>query len=330
MDAGKETLNDFARDWFTMYARPNLAPKTLEVYADFWDRHILPRMGSVPLREISPMVVERFQADLRAAGLGHATIIKTMSLLQGVLGRAVVWERIRSNPAAVVRKPTQTRRRVVSPPAPRAVEVLRWYFLRRGQRRDAVLVSMLAYAGLRPGEVLGLHWDDVRDSSIRVERAVSLGQVKGTKTGRARSVRLLEPLATGLAAWRIACRVESRSLVFPSTVGATWTDDDWRNWRKRTFHPAAAAVGLTSSRPYDLRHTFVSLLIHEGRNIVDVARQAGHAPTVALDTYGHIWDEGGLAADPSETIWMARDAVRREGLDREVRTLAVPAGSECD
>jgi len=35
----------------------------------------------------------------------------------------------------------------------------------------------------------------------------------------------------------------------------------------------------------------VSLLIQEGRSIVEVARQAGHSPTMALDTYAHVLDE---------------------------------------
>ena len=50
-------------------------------------------------------------------------------------------------------------------------------------------------------------------------------------------------------------------------------------------------AGLGHVRPYDLRHSFVSLLIAEGRSIVDVARQAGHSATMALDTYGHVFDE---------------------------------------
>jgi integrase len=41
-------------------------------------------------------------------------------------------------------------------------------------------------------------------------------------------------------------------------------------------------------RPYDLRHAFCSLLIAEGLSVVEVARQAGHAPTMTLDTYAHV------------------------------------------
>jgi integrase len=44
----------------------------------------------------------------------------------------------------------------------------------------------------------------------------------------------------------------------------------------------------TIPRPYDLRHSFISLLLREGASVVEVARQAGHAPTMSLDTYGHV------------------------------------------
>lgn len=57
--------------------------------------------------------------------------------------------------------------------------------------RDAALLSVLAYAGLRPGEALGLHWGDMRERTLLVERAVSLGQEKETKrASRARAPAL--------------------------------------------------------------------------------------------------------------------------------------------
>lgn len=141
-------------------------------------------------------------------------------------------------------------------------------------------MSVLAYAGLRPGEAVGLRWGDVRDRTILVERAVALGEVKTTKTGKTRSVRLLGPLASDLAQWRLASgRPPDQSLVFPRRDGDVWSDFDWRNWRKRVFAPAAAAEA-NGVRPYDLRHSFVSLLLAEGASVVEVARQAGHSPTM--------------------------------------------------
>lgn len=60
-------------------------------------------------------------------------------------------------------------------------------------------MSVLAYAGLRPGEALALAWRNVRERTILVDRAIALGTEKGTKTNAARTVRLLAPLAKDLA-----------------------------------------------------------------------------------------------------------------------------------
>ena len=43
--------------------------------------------------------------------------------------------------------------------------------------------------------------------------------------------------------------------------------------------------GRVEAVPYDLRHTFVSLLIHEGRSVPYVAAMAGHPPRVCLERY---------------------------------------------
>jgi integrase len=61
-----------------------------------------------------------------------------------------------------------------------------------------VLVCVLAYAGLRPSEALALTFGDVRERTLLVERSLDAkGNTKRTKTGQARSVRLLAPPARG-------------------------------------------------------------------------------------------------------------------------------------
>jgi hypothetical protein len=93
------------------------------------------------------------------------------------------------------------------------------------------------------------------------------------------------------------------ALVFPRSDGGVWKEEDWRNWRQRIFAPAAAAAGLERFRPYDLRHSFVSLLFAEGRTVIEVARQAGHSPTMALATYGHVIEElEGADRRPAEEV----------------------------
>jgi len=55
---------------------------------------------------------------------------------------------------------------------------------------------------------------------------------------------------------------------------------------------ARAALGAVPRlRVHDLRHTFASLLIAEGLDVVFVSRQLGHASTsVTLNVYAHLFD----------------------------------------
>jgi integrase len=318
LDAGKETLAEFTQEWWRTYAANNLERATLQVYARLWNLHAEPRLGDRRLRDITPRVVAQFRADLESAGVGAEAIRKTMAMLQGILQRAVEWERLRSNPVRAVRKPPKRRQRAIVPFPPATIEQLRKVLLDDGRLRDATLISVLAYAGLRPQEALALTWGHVRERTLLIEQAVADGELKGQKTGKPpRTVTLLGPLKQDLAEWRLhQGRPTASAYVFPAGDGNPWREHDWRNWRRRVYAEAARACGIQSSRPYDLRHSFASLLIHERRlSIVEIAHQLGHNPNVCLSTYAHVMaeldhDRGTSAEDQ---IREAREALRRCG-----------------
>src|SRR4051812_1868438 len=113
--AGRQTLADFAEEWWRLYALQNLAMRTRRSYAGCWDRHVLPRLGATRLHEITPELVEHFRSELEAEGVGQPTVYRALALLQGVLQRAVEWRRIPQNPVKLVRKPQIRRLREVRP-----------------------------------------------------------------------------------------------------------------------------------------------------------------------------------------------------------------------
>ena len=281
------TLDRFVTDVWAPQRAADLKPATRVFYAGLYRAHIGPEFADVPLREITPQRVAAWQAAKVKGGAGRKAITRALRLLGGILGYAVELEHLQVNAARAVRPV-----RSPSPKTGRALSAREVEALRAALAEPwDVLVSMLAYSGMRPGEALALRWGDVGETSLRVERAMSLedGSVQGTKTDTARSVRLLAPLAADLAAWRLRCgRPPKTALVLPHPSGHVWTKTAWGNWRSRDFAGARDAAEIGALRPYDLRHTFASLLLAEGRSVHYVAEQLGHSAVMTLRTYGHV------------------------------------------
>lgn len=309
------TVAELVEDWWRRHARTHLAPNTRLVYGTVWDKHALPSLGEMPVRKVRTSTIDNLKVDLLARGVGAETVRKVLTMLQSVFHLAVRDDLLDTNPVTEVRRPAAPRRRGLAI-WPSTVEAIR-----RGlSQRDATLVSVLAYAGLRPEEALALEWRDVGDRHLRVERALALGEIREDDMVKRhdRRVRLLEPLAEDLAAWRTAGgATRLHGLIFPRRDGEPWRDHDYRNWRKRKYRPAAAAAGLEGSRPYDLRGSFASLLIQEGRNVVYVAGQLGHTAETCLRHYARLFDEAPEAPVSAE---QAIAAARR---DAAQETLAI-------
>jgi integrase len=319
--AVEQTFAELANDWWELYALPNLKQNTLDQHAMLLDNYILPRIGGLRLREITPETIAGLRVDLERANrvlrtargerrvrVGQWSVGRSLMTVNAVFDRAVQWGRMATNPAAGVAKPSTRRRRKPQIVAPETVEAIRDTFIGKGRVRDATIVSILAYAGLRPFEALALPVAAVGKKTLALEKA---------KLERARSVTLFGPLRQDLAEYLMAAgRPRPDDLLFPDANGNVWPKDTWDNWRDRVYRPVAAACGVPAGHvPYDLRHSFVSLLIHEGRSVADVAEQAGHSPAVCLSTYLHAFREFDPAdrVSAEERIVRARQRARERG-----------------
>jgi integrase len=318
-DAGRETLDAYVeRTWAPIHAAA-LDPKTARRYAGLYDGHISPGLGAYPLRDLTAEVIGRWLAERRRAGAPVEETRKALTLLGAILQRAVEAGRIPSNPQRLVRRPAPAPRQEVRPFAPQTVEAIRAALLAGAGRddpntrgdvlrlrdRDAVMVALLAYAGLRPGEMRRLLWAHVLDRTLVVH-------APKTRRHRAepRSVRLLAPLAADLREWRLLSgRPDGDRLVIPALDGSEMSEGAFQDWRDGIWTAALKAAGVAYQRPYDLRHSFASLLLHEGRSVIYVARQLGHGADLTLKTYGHVIGE--LEDAPRVSAEEAIQAARR-------------------
>jgi len=293
LERGTESLAEFVQEWYTQYAVPNLEATTIDLYEWLLNAQILPTLGGQPLRELNPETITGWRADLARKGLGTESQRKALKLLRGVLQRAVEWKRIPDNPARLVKLPAAASKPEVRPLPPERVEAMRAHFIARNQLEHAALVSLLAYAGLRPQEALALSWAHVRDRTLLIEQRLAGGMIRrSTKNRQNRTVRLLGPVTQylkELLLWQ--GRPSDQALIFPGPSKGPWTKTVLGNWRKRVFTPAKTAAGTPDATPYTLRHSFASLLIWEGRPITYVAAQLGHSPAMTLRTYAHVFEE---------------------------------------
>jgi integrase len=319
--AGRQTL---AQYWVGPFADhlTGKAQKTRTVYAHTWAKHIEPRLGPVPLGRLKLERVRRFHADLLRDGVKPGAADKAMAVLSAILGLAEADEVIPANPVPKLRR-KRPKARVPRPLAPATVEDLRALLLARQAgphpqasrapwvTRDAIVVSLLAYSGIRPHELRALRWWAIQDHILSVPT--------GTKT-EDRPVRLLSPLRQDLAEWRLLCgRPRDDQLVIPGERETDSTEDprQWSaggftQWAGRVLRPAATKLGRPDLTPYHLRHSFASLLAHEGRSAVYIAEQMGHGPDVSVKVYQHVIRE--LEDAPSLSAEEAIRQAREQGL----------------
>jgi integrase len=318
---GGPTLDQWIEQRWAVEHAFTLEQSTLDRYANVYKCHIWAPLGDVPIGEVTVARLREWQAVLVKEGTNPGTIHKARTFLSSVLRHAAESEAMPGNPLTLVRAPRPQQRDAVRPLAPATVEAIRQSMLHPparevapsapGQRarrrytlpapgtpqtrqRDALIVSLLAYAGLRPGELRALRFRDVRENTILVERAANPdGSIKATKNEQRRSVRLLSPLAQDLREYQLAVgRPPDTALLLVGDDGRAWDKSAWQIWRSDRWAPACRDVGLDPvPRPYDLRHSFASLLLAEGRQPLYVARQLGHSLVVLLSTYAHLIDE---------------------------------------
>ncbi len=350
------TLGEWIAERWAPEHAATLEQSTRDRYADVYRLHIEPWLGDVAIRDLSVSRLRSWQAERAAAGAGVGTLDKARTLLSSVLRHAAESEAIPGNPIALVRAPRGEHRDAVQPLAPITVEAIRAVLAEpmivrvpertRGgvrvdaydvpderdfltMRLDAAIVSILAYAGLRPGELRALRWGDVRTATLTVERAARPdGTIKSTKNHERRAVRLLAPLAQDLRELRIAAGRPTDDVLLLHRAGQPWTKTDWQVWRAKRWDKACRRARMPRSpRPYDLRHSFASLLLAEGRSVHYVARQLGHSPALTLSTYGHLFAEYEHAEriDAEAEIGAARSTGTRLVHDAPHARIAKPA-----
>jgi integrase len=167
--------------------------------------------------------------------------------------------------------------------------------------------------GLRRAELFGLTWDDVlwTQRKLRVTKQLVDGRFVEPKSDAAlRVVDLPEPVMEALGAHRLACPVGTADLVFPSEQG---TPINPSNFYSRVFRPTCRAAGLPDSVVlHDLRRTYASILVRNGRSATYFQTVMGHSSArITLDYYAGVFNDESEAARDDLGAWLKPATTRK-------------------
>jgi integrase len=155
-----------------------------------------------------------------------------------------------------------------------------------------LLFELLAATGLRISEAIALQRLHVQlegEPEVCVRRALVRGRIEAPKTkhGR-REVRLPDSLATKLRAHLAGQQPDqdSTAILFPNESG---TPLDPTNLRPRVLKPLVRQAGAPWAGFHTFRHTFASLHLRRGPNLLQLSRALGHpSPAFTLTRYTHL------------------------------------------
>ena len=306
-------------------------------------------LAHLPVQLLSDVAINKIR-ELLLEQVGIKRVNNLMGPLRGALERQAILGNITRNPFELVRplketnvaikqaRATQSKQSVVNLNEPLPAFDLNGCFQEEGEvnpfneqevllilsKLDAAMVNHMTFAfwsGLRTGETIGLRLNDIdfKNERILVRRSVSRGVLKSTKTNKQRWVKLLSPAKEAIVA-QIKLLGAPEGWVFPNP----FTKQRWANDSKITkrWKKALEDACVRYRKPYQTRHTYASMMLSAGENVMYVAGQMGHADwSMLVKVYGRwipsgaITQAGELVATANAENWVALFNLMGERID---------------
>jgi integrase len=278
-DPGKKIFSEFVDETFLPWSKANKRShredeqRSVTLKGFFGEKH---------LRDIKPMMIEKFKRERLATPTKHdteerprprspASVNRDLACLSKILSMAFDNELVDSNPMRRVRllKESGSRERFIT--AEEEVKLFAKLTGRRDHIRSVVTVAL--NTGMRRGEILDLQWEHVNF----IARTIFIAR---SKTGKTRTIPMNDIVFAELKA--LKQDAGTRDFVFSVSKTGVNIDSIKTGWRN-----ACAAAGLVDLRFHDTRHTFATRLRANGVHEWDIRDLLGHTTTRMTSVYTH-------------------------------------------
>ncbi len=313
----KMTMAQYLNHWLEGDIDRRVAARTAARYRGIVEKNIIPKLGHVPMRKLTAVHIEAFEAELQREGwvkarakqkikegeeapipakrgLSAQTALHIHRTLSQALGHAVRLGVLFKNPAEQVKPPRPPSREI------KILDKKEIATLINAAKGVGLYVPVLVAVttGMRRGELLALRWSDISPKSELLTVNQSLERIKGrfefkspkTKTSR-RTITLpaitIEALRGHYRAQieerlKLGLGRDPRGLVFARPDGQPMDADTL----SKAFRRLVASAKVTPITFHGLRHTHISHLLMDGVHVKLVSERAGHASiNITLGVY---------------------------------------------
>lgn len=263
------TFEEFAMGEYLPYAKEHKVS---------WDMdesklrlHLLPKLGSRRLCDISTRDVQMYHAQIKASH-SAATANRHLALLSKMFRMALSWQRIDRNPCPGITKFREPQQRTDCLSHEDMQKMLKAMESEPNVQAVGAL-KLLLLSGTRREEALQSRWEDIDLDGF-------LWYLPKTKNGKTRHV-LLNPEAVELL--RNHPRVDGSPWVFPGRDPSKPLNNP-----RKAFTRILAAANLPHMKIHGLRHAFASLAVSAGASLYQVQHLLGHASPTTTQRYAHL------------------------------------------
>lgn len=286
--------------WLEMYIRPVVKASTYESYRGHCEKHIIPVLGDVTLKDLTSMQIQQFfnkEAKTGNGKTGGALAPKTIRNMRVVLDvalkQALAEGLIHSNPIPLtVIKSVRTKKLEVM--TDEVQETLEKYLVENEDPYHPAIRFDL-YTGLRRGELCALRWKDydVKSGRITVDETVRRLTNYDAKQGDPKTIMVFGDTKTE-SSFRelqlpgfLQMLVEEQRRKYTKEFGVPQEDDFIffaRNGKmldpdnlQHHFLKILRKLGLEQLKFHSMRHTFATRAIENGVDVSTVSGILGHA-----------------------------------------------------
>ena len=302
------TVIELAQWYFDTIAPKGLKEHTIFNNQSLISNYVLPYIGTKPVREISPVIIDELLSFLMERGalrpnkkLSDSTIRQIRIAASSVFQTAVQKEIIDRNPVALSTKLRieKSERNFLDEHSCKKILFL-CNSLSNPQIANAIRLLLLT--GMRRGELIGLCWGDIdfRKREISIRRTVS--QFNGSEVvttpktlSSQRTIKLCGSAISVLKkqkdireSFTKEAGIKKNEYVFSNKEGGFLSGAYLNN----CFRKMMADAGMPGFHIHDLRHANASILINNGVPMKLVSRHLGHSSVaITEEFYTHLFQD---------------------------------------